>query len=185
MARMMLVGLLLSGGGLLQAQSPGRYEVSFLGMAQHSNRANTAQSATMAGASATFAADLHQGWGFAVGFSGANTDSVGQTGVPLTLTTLGAGPYFRTGTHRTSVYGDLLFGYARGSDSVFPGPTTVSATATSYSIQANGGFDLNLKHHTAWRVVEFGWLHTALPNGTNNNQDNFHLGSGLVFRFGH
>lgn len=183
-ARRTLLGVLLASSAVLCAQTTGRYEVSAAAVGEHSNRANSSQSVSMTGGEAGIAVDLHRGWGLAANFSGTHSGSVGQSGVPLTLTTLTFGPHYRYGKKRLSTYGALLFGFAHGSDSVFPGSTTVTTTASSYAIELEGGMDLGLRKHLAWRMIEVGWVHTALPNGVNNEQDNFRAATGIVFRFG-
>ena len=115
--------------------------------------------------------------------TGGQAKNIGPLGQDLTLTTYTAGPQvvFRW-THFTP-YAQALFGAAHGSDSYFPSGNTFSTGATSFAFTTGGGVDYHLNHRLAIRLVEAQYLHTTLPNGTNNQQNHLMLGAGVVFKF--
>jgi outer membrane immunogenic protein len=186
-ARIVLCILLLAGTGLAQAQSThgpsGDLAVTFI--SQRSLKADTGQNFWMEGGSAELGFNLLHGLGLAVGYTGTHTNSIGSSGVPLTLSVIALGPRYRWhADHRLSVYGESLFGYANGSDSAFPAASGSVSTASSFAFQLNGGLDYRLSPRVAVRALDMGYLRTTLPNATDNVQNTIRLGAGLVFRFG-
>ena len=64
-----------------------------------------------------------------------------------------------------------------------PKPASTESSARSFALQLSGGIDYRLSRHFAVRAIDLGYLHSALPNGNNNVQNNLRLGAGAVFRF--
>lgn len=176
--------ILALGGTCLHAQDTGRVDVAAAYVAQHANRANTSQSFTLQGGSVEAGVAVRNGFGIAGAFTGVHAGSIGRAGVPLSLIAVTAGPRYRVTRGKLSPYGEALFGYAHGFDSTFPSSTTVASSANSAAVQINAGLDIALKRHMQVRALEIGWLHTALPNGTNDAQNDLSVGAGVVLRLG-
>jgi outer membrane protein OmpA-like peptidoglycan-associated protein len=64
---------------------------------------------------------------------------------------------------------------------------TGTGNQSSFAIAAGGGVDMVLKKYLAWRVAQLDYFMTNFSGpavGGNARQDNFRVGTGLVFRFG-
>ncbi|SEC13716.1 OmpA family protein [Terriglobus roseus] len=112
---------------------------------------------------------------------GAHANTIGPLGQNLTLLTYMGGPEVVLHGRRIETFAHGLFGAAHGSDSYFPTTTTYSTSATSFAYKVGGGFDYDLTHRLAIRVVEVDYLHTGFPNAANNSQSHLVVGAGLVF----
>lgn len=185
-SRLALCMLLLTGTSVLWAQTP-RPQPIDLGVtyiAQRSVRTNTTQNFWLEGGSAELGLNLWHGFGPAADLTGGHTSSIGSSGVPLALVTATFGPRYRWHPGKQiSVYAEGLFGVASGSGSVFPSSTGTKSSATSFASQISGGVDYRLSRRFAVRALDIGYLHTALPNGTDNVQNLFRVGAGLAVRF--
>jgi hypothetical protein len=185
-SRIALYMLLLAGTSALVAQTPRSQpiDVGVAYIAQRSLRANTMQGFWLEGGSAELGVNLWHGFGAAANLTGGHTSSIGSSGVPLTLVTITFGPRYRWhAAKRVSIYGDGLFGVANGSGSLFPVPSGATSTAKSFAWQISGGVDYRLSNRFAVRAVDVGYLRTALPNATDNVQNLFRVGAGVVVHF--
>jgi outer membrane protein OmpA-like peptidoglycan-associated protein len=64
---------------------------------------------------------------------------------------------------------------------------TGSTNQSSFALAAGGGVDMVLTKYLAWRVAQLDYLMTNFSGpalGGNGRQDDFRVGTGLVFRFG-
>jgi peptidoglycan-associated lipoprotein len=111
---------------------------------------------------------------------GAHASTIGTLGQNLTLFTYMGGPEVVLHGRRIETFGHGLFGAAHGSDSYFPTATSYSTSANSFAYKLGGGFDFDLSHRLALRVVEVDYLHTGFPNAANNAQSHLVIGAGLV-----
>ena len=71
-----------------------------------------------------------------------------------------------------SPFGHILIGGAHLSQG--------SWSSGSFAAEIGGGVDLNVEGKISWRVAEFDYMPTYFHQ---TRQDNFRLGTGLVFRF--
>lgn len=85
--------------------------------------------------------------------------------------------------HAVDLYGQFLGGGVFASNSLFPGPTSVTSSANSSALQAGGGMNIRLTHSIALRLLEADFITTSLPNSTNNRQYDVRFSNGVVFRF--
>lgn len=133
------------------------------------------------------AGDLHLNDWFGVTgkFTMGHAGDISALGQDLTLSTFTVGPRFTYRLHHISIFGDVLVGGARGTGSYFPSATGSSTTASSFAYSTGGGIDIPLTKRIGWRVVDAEYLHTSLPNGTNNSQNQMEISTGIVFHFGH
>lgn len=139
----------------------------------------------MQGAAAEIEGRFHGGWGAVADIAGMHTANMNATGVGLDMVTATFGPrYTWTPRHaRYELFAQGLVGVANGFNSVFPNVMGVQTVASSLALKAGGGLNYNLRRHLALRPFEADYLRTQLPNATNNAQNNFQLGAGLVMRF--
>jgi opacity protein-like surface antigen len=188
--RMAICMLLLTSTGLLRAQASGSRSSALNGdlavtyITERSIKAGTSDTFWMQGGSAELGFNLIHGIGVAGDYTGTHASSIGNSGVPLTLTVITFGPRYRWHAEkRISIYGEGLIGVASGSNSVFPGVSGATSNANNWAWQAGGGFDFRVTRHLALRALDIGYLHTELPNATNNAQNILRLGAGLALRF--
>ena len=135
------------------------------------------------GGSAELTASFYRGLGITADVTGTHAGSISPSGVGLTLVTATFGPsYTWRAPHNLRIFGQGLFGFACGRDSVFPSPYGAEEKASSLAAQAGGGVDLDVSRHIAIRLLQADWLRTQLPNGASDVQNNFQLGAGIVFR---
>lgn len=118
-------------------------------------------------------------------FTGAQQSNISSLGQNLTLTTFMGGPRFMFPIHRVVPYGEFLLGAAHGSNSYFPIGNTYETSASSFAYAPGGGVNFDISRRISVRLVEAHYLHTSLPNGTTNHQNQLQIGAGIVFRFGH
>lgn len=130
--------------------------------------------------------NIYKGIGFAADLTGTHSNSIGTSGIPLSLVTVTFGPRYRWhADKKLSVYGQALIGESNGFDSLFPMPSGAVSSTTAFALQVNGGVDYALSRHYAVRLIDAGWVRTQFPNATDNIQNSLRLGAGLVVRFGH
>ena len=189
-SRMAICMLLLTSTGLLRAQATSPRSPALNGdlavtyVTERSLKAGTSDTFWMEGGSAELAFNLIHGVGVAADYTSAHASSIGNSGVPLTLTVITFGPRYRWRVDkRVSVYGEGLVGVASGSNSVFPSVSGATSNANSWAWQAGGGLDFRVASHLAIRALDIGYVHTGLPNATNNAQNILRLGAGLALRF--
>jgi hypothetical protein len=178
------VGALACATTRARAQSQNsRLEVAVTYNATRSLQAGANQNFWQQGGSAEVSGTVWKSLAIVADVTGTHTDSINNTGIPLSLVTTTFGPRYRfMADHKISPYGQALFGIANGFDSLFPAPGGVQSSANSMALQIGGGVDLRVNKHLAVRAIDAGWLRTQLPNATANVQNNLRLGAGLIFR---
>jgi hypothetical protein len=79
------------------------------------------------------------------------------------------------------VFGETLFGGARGFDGVYPSGSGTTSSASSSAIQIGGGLNLFLSRNLGMRLLEVDYVRTALPNNAANAQDDLRLAFGVTY----
>jgi len=111
-----------------------------------------------------------------------------EPGVSLTqISVMGGARYtFHLATknpHAVDLYGQFLGGGVFASNSLFPGISGATNSASSGAIQLGGGANVRLSHCIALRLFEADFIATHLPNSTNQRQYDVRFSNGVVFRF--
>jgi len=75
-----------------------------------------------------------------------------------------------------------LFGGVHAFDSEFPSPSGLEGKATSFAMAAGGGLDIVASRHLLIRPIQADYQYMQLPNNSTNQQHNFRLAAGVVFR---
>lgn len=169
-----------------QMHSPGRLEVA---LTYDTMRSNVVNDTTfwLQGGSVQVHGQFWRGLGAVADVGGLHEGNINSSGVGLDLitATFGARYTWAVGSERSrySIYGQGLAGVASGRNSVFPNAAGAQNTATGFAVQAGGGLNMTLSSHMLLRAFEANWVHTDLPNGTNNTQNNLRMGGGITFRF--
>jgi len=93
------------------------------------------------------------------------------------------GPRFTyRGSRRITPFGQVLFGAARTGSGVF----ATSNSHTAFATALGAGVDWNVRDRFSIRPVQFDYLLTHFPEGTNGNnqtQNNLRVSTGIVFHF--
>jgi outer membrane protein OmpA-like peptidoglycan-associated protein len=79
-------------------------------------------------------------------------------------------------------FAEFLLGASHGSTEL-----TGTASQNSFAVAAGGGIDVVLNKNWAWRFVQLDYLmtnHTGTAVSANGRQDNFRIGTGIVYRWG-
>jgi len=115
-----------------------------------------------------------------------DTSKIHDSGYGLTLATYTAGPRITFKAPSSRPFVQALFGLAHGFDSEFPsGGNNLKTSANSFALDLSAGLDYPVNPHLSLRVVQVDYLRTALPNNSNNWQNNLRIGAGITLRFGH
>ena len=167
-----------------QSSPPARTDIVATYTTERALRTNSGQSFWKQGGSVSYGADLWKGLGPAADLSVGHAESIGSSAVSLTTTALNFGPRYRWHPQsKFSPFGEALFGFVHGSNSAFPSATGTNYRSTSFSMLIDGGLDIRLDHHIDVRALQLGWVHSTLPNGADNVQNNFRLSFGAGFHF--
>jgi len=145
------------------------------------------------GGSANASATFFHGLGAAVNLSGGYASNI-VPGIDIGRITFMAGPRYTLNTHRWTgrmlgekhssyLFGEALFGYAHGFDSVFPTAAGSQTTANAFATQIGGGANVTLLHGLGLRLFEVDYVHTQLPNGASNSQNDLRLAFGVSYQF--
>jgi hypothetical protein len=135
---------------------------------------------------------LYRGWSAAAELTGSRVGNV-TPGVDISQITVMGGPRYTFGTsrwtdrifgtrHRTSFFGEALFGGVHAFDGVYPSSTGLKTTATAFSMQAGGGFNVRLARNFGLRAFEVDYVRTSLPNGTTDSQHDLRLAAGISYQ---
>jgi hypothetical protein len=114
-------------------------------------------------------------------FSVVNTGSVSGATYGLGLMTMMAGPQFRHRFGRYTPYGQVLLGAVHGFNSVLPASSSSSASGFIYAV--GGGSETVLTPKFSVRLIEVDYMHSDLPNNSNNWQNHLKIAAGLIYHF--
>ena len=139
----------------------------------------------MQGGSVQIHGQFWHGLGVVADVSGLHAGSTNGSSVGLDLVTATFGPRYSwtLAGGRYGCFGQFLVGEANGLNSVFPGVSGVSDSASSMALLTGGGVNVKVGRRVAIRAFEAEWLRTQMPNSTTNVQNSLRLGAGLVFKF--
>jgi opacity protein-like surface antigen len=83
-------------------------------------------------------------------------------------------------------FAQALFGLAHGSGSEFPhSGNGLTTSANSFAFDLGAGADFPVNKRLSVRILQLDYLRTALPNNSNNWQNNLRISAGLTLRFSH
>lgn len=163
-----------------------RIDLAITYTAERTTKANTSQSVWLQGGSVQLGTDVYRGFGLAADFTGLHTNSIGSSNVPFSEITATFGPRYRWhGGHKVSMYGQALIGEGNAFNSVLPGQAAAQTGTNSLALKVGGGLDYSLSSRFAVRALDASWVRTQFGNSTDNLQNDFRIGAGLVVKFGH
>jgi outer membrane immunogenic protein len=135
---------------------------------------------------------LYRGLSAAVEVTGSHVGNI-TPGVDISQVAVMGGPRYALGTsrwtdrifgsrHRTSFFGEALFGGVHAFDGVYPSSVGLKTTATAFSMQVGGGFNVRLARNFGLRAFEVDYVRTSLPNGGTDSQHDVRLATGISYQ---
>jgi outer membrane protein OmpA-like peptidoglycan-associated protein len=116
--------------------------------------------------------------------TGSTSSHISSLGQNLNLYTYMAGPKVAFPIHRITIFGQVLFGGAHGTNSYFPTGNSSTTSSSSFALAPGGSIDFDLTPRFSIRMVQAQYLRTTFPNGETNEQNQLQIGAGIVFKFG-
>jgi hypothetical protein len=144
------------------------------------------------GGGADAAVTLWKGLGIAASLTGDTTLNLAPNMSVHKLTYLGGPRYTCTAwksqagaadQRRLQIFLQGLFGATHGFDGFYPTSPAPTTSANSFAVQAGGGLNLYLTRSLGIRLLEADYVHTALPNGAANTQNDMRLSFGVTYHF--
>jgi outer membrane immunogenic protein len=135
---------------------------------------------------------VYRGLSVAAELTGSRVGNV-TPGVDISQIAVMGGPRYTFGTsrwtdrffgsqHRTSFFGEALFGGVHAFDGAYPSSTGLKTTASAFSMQVGGGFNIRLAKNFGLRAFEVDYVRTSLPNGTTDSQHDLRLAAGISYQ---
>ena len=139
----------------------------------------------MLGGGAQLEGRIAHGLGAVVDVAGLHAANIHNSGVNLDMMAALAGPRYNwrlAGRSGLTLFAQALPGAVYGFHSVFPSAAGARESATGLALKCGGGVNYAFSPRLGLRLIEADWLHTQLPNGAENTQNNLFFASGLVIR---
>ena len=132
------------------------------------HRAATAGASGSRAAAGKQTSTYYRGLSVAAELTGSRVGNV-TPGVDISQIAVMGGPRYTFGTsrwtdrifgsrHRTSFFGEALFGGVHAFDGVYPSSTGLKTTASAFSMQVGGGFNVRLARNFALRAFEVDYV---------------------------
>lgn len=129
--------------------------------------------------------NFHGPWSVVADFSAEHVGGAAPVGNSLTLTSFLAGGRYKIpqpwleGEHKPQPFAQILLGvgHASGAEAGLADGTTRFAT------RIGGGIDVPVSAHFAVRVIQIDYYLTTYVNATNDHQNNFLVGAGIVYHW--
>jgi outer membrane immunogenic protein len=124
-------------------------------------------------------------WSVVADLSAEHTGGGAPIGNSLTLTSFMAGARYQVsqhlfeGKHQPQPFAQILLGSTHAGGGV----AGVADGAFEFSTRIGGGLDVPLNSHFAVRVVQIDYYLTTFANATNDHQNNFLVGAGIVYHW--
>jgi len=115
--------------------------------------------------------------------SASHATSIQGTMASLTFTTFTGGVRYSRHYGQLAPFGQLLLGAVHASGALTPDSSGLPGSYNAFAMTAGGGFDVKLSRYLSLRAVEADYFLTHLKNLVNDHQNNFRIGTGVIFRF--
>ncbi len=129
--------------------------------------------------------NLYKAWSLVGDFSAEHIGSAPVTHNSLTLTSVMLGGRYKIphpwleGEHKPQPFAQILLGVAHAGG----GEAGVADGTHRFATRIGGGVDVPVTEHFAVRVIQLDYYLTIFPNGTNDHQNNFLVGAGIVYHW--
>ncbi len=149
--------------------------------------ANVKEHTNWQGLDASIAGNINRWFSLVADFGFYDVKHV-PSGVRASGYTFLFGPRFSLRTEHVTPFIHTLFGAARLSDTITPPSTSAFFNRTlsqnAFAAALGGGVDVNFNKILSWRLFQAEYLLTKFTDGGNNRQNNYRVGTGLVFHLG-
>jgi outer membrane immunogenic protein len=126
-------------------------------------------------------------WSVVADISAEHLGSASPAGESLTLVSYMAGARYRIpqpwleGKHKPQPFGQILLGSSHAGG----GEAGVADGSNRFAARVGGGVDVPVSGRFAVRIFELDYFVTTFANATNDHQNNFRVGAGVVFHWSH
>ncbi len=135
---------------------------------------------SMNGGTGTFVLHLPHAFSLLAEVGGNHASNLNGTSQTVTTYTyLAGGRYALRAGHHASLFGEILLGATHEASNY-----TYVADANAFTVVAGGGLHVPLSKWAGLNLVQADWLHSDLPNGSNNRQNDTRIATGLYLSFG-
>ncbi|WP_035348104.1 outer membrane beta-barrel protein [Edaphobacter aggregans] len=132
------------------------------------------------GGSATFLVNITRQWSGVADFAVAHASQVNGTAQEIMIINYFFGGRYTHRNHtRWTPFGEALIGGAK-EDVNF----RFDINRQSLGFLGGGGVSTRLNSKWGINAFEFDYVHTRIPNSTNNSQNNFRIVTGVTYHFG-
>jgi outer membrane immunogenic protein len=124
-------------------------------------------------------------WSVVADISAEHTSGGAPIGNSLTLTSFLAGARYQVpqrwmeGKHQPHPFAQILIGSTHAGGGV----AGLADGSFEFATRVGGGVDVPLNSHFSARVVQIDYYLTTFANSTNNHQNNFLVGAGIVYHW--
>jgi outer membrane immunogenic protein len=131
--------------------------------------------------------NFHGPWSVVVDLSAETKSAAPPVSNSLTLVSYLAGARYKIpqpwleGNHKPQPFAQIILGAAHAGG----GEAGVADGSYRFATRIGGGIDVPLNSHFAVRVVQIDYYLTTFANATNDHQNNFLVGAGIVYRWSH
>lgn len=129
--------------------------------------------------------NFHGAWSAVMDISAEHTGSAPPVNNSLTLVSYMAGaryavpqPWF-DGDHKPKPFAQIILGAAHAGG----GEAGVADGSYRFATRIGGGIDVPLNAHFAVRAIQIDYYLTTFANATNDHQNNFLIGAGIVYHW--
>jgi outer membrane immunogenic protein len=182
--------LLLAGASASFAQQPADYRGD-VAAAYHWVRTNAGPGECgcfgLNGGGLSGSWNFHGPWSVVVDLSAETKSAAPPVSNSLTLVSYLAGARYKIpqpwleGNHKPQPFAQIILGAAHAGG----GEAGVADGSYRFATRIGGGIDVPLNSHFAVRVVQIDYYLTTFANATNDHQNNFLVGAGIVYRWSH
>jgi outer membrane immunogenic protein len=131
--------------------------------------------------------NFHGPWSAVVDISAETKSAAPPVSNSLTLVSYLAGARYKIpqpwleGSHKPQPFAQIILGAAHAGG----GEAGVADGSYRFATRIGGGIDVPLNSHFAVRVVQIDYYFTTFANATNDHQNNFLIGAGIVYHWSH
>ena len=124
-------------------------------------------------------------WAALVDISAETRSSALPANDSLTLVSYLAGARYRlpqpwlTGDHKPQPFAQIILGVAHAGGA----EAGIAHGSSKFATRMGGGIDVPLSAHFAVRAIQVDYYLTTFANATNDHQNNFLVGAGIVYRW--
>jgi hypothetical protein len=135
---------------------------------------------SLIGGYGSITANFPHGLSLVADMSAAHANHIVGGSQSLTVVNFLYGPRYtwRPASGRLTPFGQVLLGSSTQDSNASAIPN-----ATAFAFTAGGGVSTKVNRRLGLNLIQVDWLHSDLPNGVNNRQNDLRIDSGVIVRF--